>query len=105
LRTPAFAILAIVAATACHRSHVRGSTLPPERECTNRYVVVNNTTNRIYDIYVSGRLVGTADPNRLTQLTIDPGITGTTATLREAYATRNQRGLRLSPGATRVVCE
>jgi hypothetical protein len=105
LRTPVFVILAVSAATACHRSHVRGSTLPAERECTSRYVVVNNNTNRIYDIYVSGRLVGTADPNHLTQLTIDPGITGTTATLREAYVTRNQRGLRLSPGAARVVCE
>lgn len=105
MRTPAFAILALAVVTGCHRSHVRGSTLPPERECTNRYVVVNNNTNRIYDIYISGRLVGTADPNRLTQLTIDPAVTGTTATLREAYVTRNQRGLRLNPGAARVVCE
>ena len=90
----------------CYNRHVNGTTLPPERTCTHNWtaVVVNNT-DRIYDLYVGMRLVGTAEAHATTRTIIRPEFGMVTPTLREAPVTRDLKGPRIAQSALRMVCE
>jgi hypothetical protein len=95
-----------IASTACHKSHVNGSTLPREQPCLGNWTaVVTNNTDRVYDLYVGTRLVGSADAHATTRAIIDPALGQVTPILRESATTRDIKGPRIASNAVRMVCE
>lgn len=92
---------------ACGNKHVNGSTLSPDqRECTRNWIaIVNNPTDRIYDLYVGSRLIGSADAKSTSRTIVDPSFGRVTPTLVESRVTRDMKGPRLQNGALRMVCE
>ena len=100
------AVVAIVAG-GCFNPHVNGTTHSADRRiCERTWVaVVNNPTDRIYDLYVGSRLIGSADAKSTSRTVVDPAFGQVTPTLREAAITRTQKGRRIQDGALTMVCE
>lgn len=96
----------LVGSGACYNQHVNGTALRPDQVCTRNWTaVVNNTTTRVYDLYIGSRFVGSADARSTSRTIIDPAFGLVTPTLREAAVTRNQKGPRLRREALVMVCE
>jgi hypothetical protein len=96
----------LVASGACYNQHVNGTALRPDQVCTRNWTaVVNNTTTRVYDLYIGARYIGSADARSTSRTIIDPAFGLVTPTLREARITREQKGPRLQRGALVMVCE
>src|SRR6185503_13080216 len=81
--------IGIAGPAACHRGSVNGDRLPANEPCTRSWTaVVDNTTNRVYDLYVGTRLIGSADPHIISRTVIDPRLGQVTPTLVESATTR-----------------
>jgi hypothetical protein len=99
--------LALAAATAgCYNRHVNGTRIDPSQQCDGEWVaIVVNNTNRIYDLYVGTRLVGSADARTTTRIRLDPALGRVTPSYRESATTREQQGPRITSSAIRTACE
>jgi hypothetical protein len=72
----------------------------------NWTAVVINNTDRIYDLYVGNRVVGTADPRSTTRTVIDRELGQVTPHLVQSPLTRDQKGPSIDYSrAIRMVCE
>jgi hypothetical protein len=100
-------VLVLVATVAgCSNRHVNGTRLDPAQQCAGEWVaIVVNNTNRIYDLYVGTRLVGSADPRTTTRIRLDPALGKVTPSYRESATTREQQGPRITSSAIRMACE
>ncbi len=89
----------------CARPHVTGSRAT-EQPCNGDWIatVVNNT-DRIYDLYVGTRLVGSADQRSTTRIRIDPALGTVRPSYRESATTRDHTGPRITNNAIRMTCE
>lgn len=100
------AIAICIMCAGCFNKHVNGSTLPPEQVCTRNWTaIVTNNTDRIYDLYIGTRFVGTAEARATSRTVIQPEFGMATPSLREASVTRDLKGPRITQGAIRMVCE
>ena len=101
------AISISIICAACFNPHVNGTTLPPDQQaCTRNWTaVVTNSTNRIYDLYIGNRLVGTANPHSTTRTIIDPEFGQVTPRLVQSPLTRDQPGPTINYRDMRMVCE
>ena len=101
-----FVIVALVVLGACYNRHVNGTTLQATPPCTRSWTaVVINGTDRVYDLYIGNRVVGTADPRSTTRVVIDPQFGQLTPQLRQSPTTRDIRGPYIAQNAMRMVCE
>ena len=97
----------IVTATGCHNRHVNGTTARPNQTCDRSWIAtVDNTgTDRYYDLYIGDRVVGTAEPRRISRITIDPAFGTVTPLLRVGRTSRDEKGAVLRGSALRMSCE
>jgi hypothetical protein len=99
------AAISIICA-ACTNPHVNGTRVAPDQPCEGNWTaVVTNGTDRVYDLYVGKRLVGTSDPHTTTRTIIEPELGRVTPVLVQSPTTRDLKGPYIGAGALRMVCE